>query len=168
MPAREPASTALEMARVIPRSLKDPVGLKPSHLRKMRRLGSVASARRGAGASGVLPSWRVTTGVLADTGRNWRKRSMMPGHAVILVALMWNSSRCGRASSPSWGSSGWLHADHRGAGRHHRELVDLGQRRAHVALPRLVGHHDHGHRFAVRAIFLEHGDERDVVPPENS
>ena len=72
MTAREPASTALEMAMVIPRSLKEPVGLKPSHLRKIRRLGSVASASRGAGTSGVLPSWSVTTGVLADTGRNCR------------------------------------------------------------------------------------------------
>ena len=33
MTAREPASTALLIASVIPRSLKDPVGLKPSHLR---------------------------------------------------------------------------------------------------------------------------------------
>src|SRR6266568_915866 len=86
MTAREPASTAFDIAIVMPRSLKEPVGLKPSHLRKMARLGSVASASRGAGMSGVLPSWSVTTGVLADTGRNGRKRSMMPGHAVILVA----------------------------------------------------------------------------------
>ncbi len=72
MTAREPASTALEMAMVMPRSLNEPVGLKPSHLRKMRRLGSVASARRGAGMSGVLPSCSVTIGVELVTGRNCR------------------------------------------------------------------------------------------------
>jgi hypothetical protein len=32
--ALAPSSTALEMARVIPRSLKEPVGLVPSNLRK--------------------------------------------------------------------------------------------------------------------------------------
>jgi hypothetical protein len=67
--AREPASTALDMAIVMPRSLNEPVGLKPSHLRKMATLGSVASASRGAGTSGVLPSSSVTTGVLSLTGR---------------------------------------------------------------------------------------------------
>ena len=69
MTAREPASTALDIAIVIPRSLKEPVGLKPSHFRKMARLGSVASARRGAGTSGVLPSSSVTIGVVSLTGR---------------------------------------------------------------------------------------------------
>ena len=33
MTAREPVSSALEMATVIPRSLNEPVGLNPSHLR---------------------------------------------------------------------------------------------------------------------------------------
>ena len=33
MTAREPASSAFEIAIVIPRSLNDPVGLKPSHFR---------------------------------------------------------------------------------------------------------------------------------------
>ena len=33
MTAREPISSAFEMATVMPRSLKEPVGLNPSHLR---------------------------------------------------------------------------------------------------------------------------------------
>ena len=69
MTAREPASTAFDIAIVMPRSLKDPVGLNPSHLRWMDRLGSVASASRGAGSSGVFPSSNVTTGVFSVTGR---------------------------------------------------------------------------------------------------
>src|SRR2546427_8808723 len=82
MTAREPASTAFDIAIVMPRSLKDPVGLNPSHLRWMDRLGSVASASRGAGSSGVFPSSNVTTGVFSVTGRYRRERSMIPGQAV--------------------------------------------------------------------------------------
>src|SRR5262245_14518018 len=72
MTAREPPSTALEIAIVLPRYLNEPVGLKPSHLRWIRSEGSIASASRGAGSRGVLPSWRVTTGVCRVTGRNAR------------------------------------------------------------------------------------------------
>ena len=36
MTAFEPSSMALEMATVIPRSLKDPVGLRPSYLSSTR------------------------------------------------------------------------------------------------------------------------------------
>src|SRR5439155_12734586 len=79
--AREPDSSALEMAIVIPRSLNEPVGLNPSHLRWIDRRVSVASARRGAVMSGVLPSQSVTTGVLSVTGRKSRYCSMTPRQA---------------------------------------------------------------------------------------
>ena len=41
---------------VMPRSLKEPVGLSPSYLRKTSKPPPASAARRGAGISGVLPS----------------------------------------------------------------------------------------------------------------
>src|SRR5205809_6306300 len=69
MTAREPASTAFDIAIVMPRSLHEPVGLKPSHLRQMARLASGASPRHGAGSSGVFPPSNVTTDALPGKGR---------------------------------------------------------------------------------------------------
>ena len=65
--ALAPSSTALEMAMVMPRSLKLPVGLAPSTLSQTS--APTRSERRGAGTSGVAPSSRVTTGVDSSTGR---------------------------------------------------------------------------------------------------
>ena len=65
-----PSSTALEMARVMPRSLKDPVGFKPSSFNSTR--APTRAERRGASRSGVSPSSRVTTGVVALTGKKSR------------------------------------------------------------------------------------------------
>ena len=62
MTAWLPSSTALLMAIVMPRSLKDPVGLAPSTLRYTSQ--PVSSDRCGAGTSGVPPSRSVTTGVV--------------------------------------------------------------------------------------------------------
>src|SRR5947209_1148488 len=64
------------MATVIPRSLNEPVGLRPSNFRYT--VAPTRSDRRGAGNSGVLPSRSVTTGVAALTGRNRRYSSMTP------------------------------------------------------------------------------------------
>src|SRR3990172_8937786 len=47
------------------------------------RRGSVASASRRAGSSGVFPSCSVTTGVASETGRNSRYRSITPGQEFI-------------------------------------------------------------------------------------
>src|SRR3977135_1854694 len=74
--ALAPDSTALEIATVMPRSLKDPVGLAPSTLRSTR--APTRSDRRGAGRSGVPPSANVTTGGSALTGRNSRYSSITP------------------------------------------------------------------------------------------
>ena len=49
-----PSSSALEMAIVIPRSLKEPVGLRPSYFN--HTVAPTRSDRRGAGSSGVPPS----------------------------------------------------------------------------------------------------------------
>ena len=67
MTALAPSSTAFDIARVIPRSLNEPVGLSPSSLSRTR--APVCSERRGASTSGVPPSNSVTTGVAPLTGR---------------------------------------------------------------------------------------------------
>jgi len=70
MTAFDPSSTALVIAIVIPRSLKEPVGLAPSTLRNTSH--PVRRDSSGAGSSGVAPSWSVITGVLSLTGRRDR------------------------------------------------------------------------------------------------
>ena len=67
--ALAPASAALEIAIVIPRSLKLPVGLSPSYLTYTFTCLPIRSAIAGTGIKGVLPSNRVTTGVFSLTGR---------------------------------------------------------------------------------------------------
>src|SRR5207302_3256743 len=62
-----PRSSALETATVMPRSLNEPVGFKPSHLMSTRQ--SIRSLNRGAKTSGVEPSPRLTIGVASLTGK---------------------------------------------------------------------------------------------------
>src|SRR5690606_262253 len=76
MTAFAPASTALLIATVMPRSLKLPVGLRPSTLRNTSQ--PVSWDNRAAGSSGVPPSSRVTTGVSGVTGRRSRYSSLTP------------------------------------------------------------------------------------------
>ena len=79
--ALAPSSTAIEIAMVMPRSLKLPVGLAPStfsHTRAFTR-----SESRGAGTSGVPPSRSVTTGVRSVMGRNGRYSSIRPRHPAV-------------------------------------------------------------------------------------
>ena len=78
MTARAPRSAATEMAIVIPRSLKEPVGLAPSYFSHTSQ--PVVSLRVHAYTSGVPPSRRVTTGVDAETGSRSRYSSMSPRH----------------------------------------------------------------------------------------
>src|SRR5262245_35475318 len=65
-----PASAALEIAIVMPRSLNEPVGLSPSYFRWTSR--PICSERKFDRINGVLPSHSETIGVLFDTGRNER------------------------------------------------------------------------------------------------
>ena len=71
-----PFSTAFEIAIVMPRSLKLPVGFAPSTF--SHTSAPTLSERRGAGSSGVPPSSRVTTGVRSVIGRSARYSSMTP------------------------------------------------------------------------------------------
>ena len=65
-----PSSTALLMAKHMPRSLNDPVGLRPSSFTctSSSRHSDSASSR----TSGVAPSPMLITGVASVTGRNSR------------------------------------------------------------------------------------------------
>src|SRR3972149_7411130 len=76
--AFEPSSTALLIASVIPRSLKEAVGFAPSYF---SQTSQPVSADSGAErTSGVPPSHSVTTGVVSVTGSRSRYSSMMPRH----------------------------------------------------------------------------------------
>ena len=73
-----PSSSALEMARVMPRSLNEPVGLAPSYFSQTSQ--PVSSDNGSDRTSGVPPSRRVTTGVASLTGRRSRYSSISPRH----------------------------------------------------------------------------------------
>src|SRR4029077_19958219 len=66
--ARLPASSALATATTMPRSLKDPVGFRPSYL-KNSRLRPRARPMLRLGTRGVEPSCRSTSGVDGPIGR---------------------------------------------------------------------------------------------------
>ena len=79
--ALAPSSTAIEMAIVMPRSLKLPVGFAPSTL--SHTSAPTRSDSRGAGTRGVPPSSRVTTGVLSVMGKKSRYSSMTPRQPTV-------------------------------------------------------------------------------------
>src|SRR3954451_24415864 len=83
--ALAPSSAALEMATVMPRSLNEPVGLRPSYFSHTR--APSRSDKRGAGTSGVAPSSNVTTGVAALTGRKSRYSSIKPRQPTLATAV---------------------------------------------------------------------------------
>jgi hypothetical protein len=78
MTARAPSSLALVMAMVMPRSLKEPVGLAPSTLRYTSQPTRAESS--WASTSGVPPSPRVTTSAPGVTGSRPRYSSITPRH----------------------------------------------------------------------------------------
>ena len=61
MAVAAPLAAASLTATVMPRSLKEPVGLRPSNLTHTWAAPS-SSAREGTGTSGVFPSSNVTGG----------------------------------------------------------------------------------------------------------
>jgi len=67
---------------VMPRSLKDPVGLAPSTLTYTR--APVSESRWGACTSGVPPSRRVTT--FSVRGRRSAYSAMMPRQGLAISA----------------------------------------------------------------------------------
>ncbi|SLD05921.1 Uncharacterised protein [Mycobacteroides abscessus subsp. massiliense] len=68
--ARWPRASASVTAMVIPRSLNDPVGFRPSTFRCT--VHPVSSERRAAGSNGVPPSRRVTGCQFSPIGRRSR------------------------------------------------------------------------------------------------
>src|SRR5699024_4677349 len=78
MTARAPFAAATDMAVVMPRSLKDPVGLRPSYF--TCTWAPTSSLRCSAGTRGVPPSRRVTVGAPASIGSRSAYSVMMPRH----------------------------------------------------------------------------------------
>ena len=148
--ALAPSSTALEIAIVMPRSLKEPVGLAPSTL--SHTAAPTRSDSRGAGTSGVPPSSSVTTGVSSVMGRKSRYSSMTPRQPAVTGPLLVVGPLADDAE----------HAAHPVHGLVPAQLVDGGEQiplAGHVGeedQPGLVGQAD-----------LLHGPDRDVVVAED-
>src|SRR5438309_1500661 len=117
--ARLPSSSAFDIARVIPRSLNDPVGFCPSYFR-CRSTPGMCRMRRGARRSGVAPSRSVTSGVRGVTGRYGRYSSITPRQALLAID----------------------HPNHVAHRADDVERLDAGQDAPHPALQRRVGDHD--------------------------
>src|SRR3954454_23343268 len=86
MTASAPSRTAALTAHVIPRSLKEPVGLAPSIFSQTS--APTRSDTRSASTSGVDPSPSETTGSSCANGSRSRKRSIRPGGEVISDELL--------------------------------------------------------------------------------
>ena len=76
MTACAPSWAAIEMAMVIPRSLKEPVGFPPSNFSSTRQ--PVSSESQRDSTSGVPPSHRVMTGALSGRFIRLRYSVMTP------------------------------------------------------------------------------------------
>src|SRR5206468_1083217 len=81
MIASTPSASAFVTATVMPRSLNDPVGFWPSHLRYSSTPGATTAASRSARTSGVFPSFRVTIFSVGPTGSRSRYCSISPPQA---------------------------------------------------------------------------------------
>src|SRR4051794_38934196 len=144
-----PVSTALVMAIVMPRSLKEPVGFAPSTFSQMSRSSSAES--RSARTSGVPPSSSVMTGVESVTGRCSRYASIRPGQGAF------------SAFTATFRLAGLVAHDPQDRadpvdGLHVAQRVD---RRPQVGLPGLVGDEDDA-RVVADADLL-HGLDRHIV-----
>src|SRR5437870_13645841 len=85
MIASTPSASAFVTATVMPRSLNDPVGFWPSHLRCSAVPGATTAARRSARTSGVFPSFRVTIFSVGPTGSRSRYCSISPPQARAIL-----------------------------------------------------------------------------------
>ena len=83
MTAFAPCSRALETAMVMPRSLKEPVGLMPSNL--TQTFAPVRADSAAAGISGVPPSPSVTIGVASEMSRRSAYSRRTPRHCRLTV-----------------------------------------------------------------------------------
>src|SRR3954471_12942563 len=82
--ASAPRPTATDNATVIPRSLKEPVGLSPSTL--IHTSAPVSSDSHGLSTSGVPPSLSVWVGVPSGSGNQSRYSSITPRHCRVVGA----------------------------------------------------------------------------------
>src|SRR5438874_3311324 len=75
------SASAFVTATVMPRSLNDPVGFWPSHLRYSSTPGATTAASPSARTSGVFPSFRVTIFSVGSTGSRSRYCAISPPQA---------------------------------------------------------------------------------------
>ena len=157
--ALAPSSTAMEMAMVMPRSLKLPVGLAPSTFNHTS--APTCSERRAAGTRGVPPSSRVTTGVRSVIGRKARYSSMTPRQPAVTA----RPPRPPRppSSRPILGlADDAEHAAHPVHRLVAAQLVDGGQQ---ISLAGHVGQEDQPRLFGQADLL--HGPDGNVVVPED-
>src|SRR5438132_12731897 len=140
--ARLPSSSAFDIARVIPRSLNDPVGFCPSYFR-WRSTPGRCRMRRGARRSGVAPSRSVTRGVRGVTGRYGRYSSITPRHGLLAID----------------------HPDHVADRADDVERLDAAQDAPHPALRRRVGDH-HDVRRLAPALLHDRADADAFLPKD--
>src|SRR5262245_30327812 len=143
MTARAPDSSGFEIAIVIPRSLKEPVGLAPSNFKYRSMPGAIFFASLLARISGVLPSPSVMIGIRSVTGRNFRYSSMTPRQrfmSSLVFAL--DTNQCH-----------WF--------GHECHTVDLFERGLHIAFPCHVGFHNDGYSLSLATPFLQHRRDTD-------
>src|SRR5918999_1299061 len=149
--ALAPSSRALETATVIPRSLKEPVGLVPSYFRYTSQ--PVSADRASDRTSGVPPSRRVTSGVALDTGSRSRYSAITPRHGLAI-------------SSPRLGGRSLHPRDphHAPDLGHDLQVAEVGHRGLEGGLVGPVG--DHDQEGLVPEPFLPHAGDGDLVTPE--
>jgi hypothetical protein len=107
--ALAPSSFALEIAIVIPRSLKLPVGFRPSNLTYTLTSRPIRSESERAGIRGVLPSRRVIVGVFSLTGRKGRYCSIKPRQPPVFGGVATGEGENGREKNfmgVKWGRRG--------------------------------------------------------------
>src|SRR4051812_29900625 len=145
MTASAPSRTAALTAQVIPRSLKEPVGLAPSIF--SHTSAPTRSETRSASTSGVEPSPRETTGSAGANGSRSRKRSMSPLRSPPSHELLLDDADGARLVA------------------HEVELADQPQRGVQARLEDRVDGHDQA-RLGAEAVLDERLD-RAALQPEH-
>ncbi|OLT19019.1 hypothetical protein BJF80_13275 [Serinicoccus sp. CUA-874] len=100
MTALAPCRAASLMAAVMPRSLNEPVGLRPSYF--TCTCAPTSSLRCSAGMSGVPPSRRVTTCSVIEAGRRSAYSAITPRHWWAIVGCLSSQVTTGQGTRV-WG-----------------------------------------------------------------
>src|SRR5699024_12607750 len=94
-----PSSFAFATASTMPRSLKDPVGFKPSNLACSSMPSSLDSFSNLI--NGVLPSYKVNSGVFSFTGKYSLYSFKTPCQVIIIQLHLFYTPQPGRIDRKS-------------------------------------------------------------------